>query len=156
VFVAAALIEGGVRRLALAGRLDPETWGRGLELLALCLLAFGLARNLTLRGLWPVALGFALNTLAILAYGGQMPVTAEALRAAGIGRAIPVLARRGDGLHVLARPGDPLRWIGDTLPLRYQVISVGDLLIAVGIAWATYELGRQGQRRRMGAVNDDG
>ena len=145
-----------MHRLALAGRLDPATWGRGLELLALGLVAYGLAKNLHLRGLWLVAAGFALNTLAILAYGGQMPVTAAALRRAGIPRAIPILAQRGDGLHVLARPDDPLRYIGDVIPLTHQVISVGDVLIGLGVALATYELGRQGRRRRIGAVKRDG
>ena len=131
-------------------------WGSGLELLALALIAYGLLRNLHLRGLWAVALGFGLNTLAILTHGGQMPVTAEALRRAGIARAIPVLQKRGDGLHVLVEPGAPLWWLGDVIPLRHQVISVGDLLILLGVAAATYELGERGRRRRMNAVNPDG
>ncbi len=156
VFVAAALLEAAVKRLALAGRLPPVPWGSGLELLALALIAYGLLKNLHLRGLWLVAIGFALNSLAILTHGGQMPVTAEALRRAGIARAIPILKERGDGLHVLVEPGAPLWWLGDVLPLRHQVISVGDVLILLGVALAAYEVGQQGKRRRMGAVTRDG
>jgi len=85
-----------------------------------------------------------------------MPVTESALRQAGIERAIPILEKRGDGLHVLASPNDPLRWLGDIIPLKHQVISIGDILIVIGVAVATYELGRLGQRRRMDAVNDHG
>ncbi len=155
-FVLAALIEALVRRGALAGWLDPATWGRGLELLALLLIAYGLLLNLHLRGIWLVALGFFMNTLAILTHGGQMPVTADALRRAGIAKAIPVLEKRGDGLHVLAPPGDPLWWLGDIIPLRHQVISLGDLAILFGVALATVELGFEGKRRRMDTVKRDG
>ncbi len=145
-----------MQRLALEGKLPPVPWGSGLELLALALLSYGLFKNLHVRGLWLVALGFGLNTLAILIHGGQMPVTAEALRRAGIARAIPILKERGDGLHVLVEPGAPLWWLGDVIPLRHQVISMGDVLILLGIAAATYELGMQGKRRRMGPVTRNG
>lgn len=113
-------------------------------------------QNLHLRGLWWVAAGYAMNTLAILTHGGQMPVTAEALRRAGIERAIAILAKRGDGLHVLTTTKDPLWWLGDILPLRHQVISIGDILIIIGVGIATYELGRLGQRRRIDEVKGDG
>jgi len=125
-------------------------------LLALLLIAYGLVQNLHLRGLWWVAIGFAMNTLAILTHGGQMPVTAEALRRAGIERAIAILEKRGDGLHVLTTTEDPLWWLGDILPLRHQVISIGDILIIIGVGIATYELGRLGQRRRIDEVKGDG
>lgn len=140
----------------MAGRLDPGTWGRGLELFALALLGYGLYRNLHLRSLWLIVAGFASNTLMILLYGGQMPVTAGAMKAAGLGRFIPLVARRGDGLHVLARPNDPLWWLGDAIPLRYQVISVGDLLITLGLALAVLELGLRAKARRIGAVKEHG
>jgi len=122
-----------------------------LELSALLLIAYGLYQNRHLKGLWLVALGFGLNTLAILTHGGQMPVTAEALRQAGIPRAIPILKERGDGLHVLVEPGAPLWWLGDVIPLVHQVISIGDVLILAGVAWAAYELGTKGRKRRMGS-----
>ncbi len=152
----AAVLEALTRNAALAGKLDPHSWGRGFELLALALIAYGLVQNLHLRGLWVVAAGFAMNTFAILTHGGQMPVTAEALRRAGIERAIAILAKRGDGLHVLTSSRDPLRWLGDIIPLHHQVISIGDVLIVLGVGVATYELGRIGQRRRMDAVKRDG
>ena len=145
-----------MRRFTLEGKLPPVPWGSFLELLALALIAYGLVKNLHVKGLWLVALGFGLNTLAILIHGGQMPVTAEALRRAGIPRAIPILKERGDGLHVLVEPGAPLWWLGDVIPLTHKVISVGDVLILLGIAAATCELGLQGRRRRMGPVTRNG
>ncbi len=109
-----------------------------------------------MKSLWLIVAGYAGNTLMILIYGGQMPVTAGAMKAAGLGRFVGLVARRGDGLHVLARPDDPLWWLGDTIPLRYQVISVGDLLITLGLALVVLELGLRAKARRIGAVNEHG
>ena len=129
------------------------TWGRALELLALFLLAYGLWQNRRYKGAWVLGLGFLANSVAILAYGGQMPVTEAALKAAGLERAIPLLKERGDGLHVLAQPGNPTNLFGDTIPLAltHQILSLGDLLIIAGTAWLVVELGLTA-RRKMGAV----
>ena len=135
-------------KLALSGQLDPATWGRALELTALALIAYGLYQNRHIKGLWLVALGFFLNTLAILSHGGHMPVSAAALEKAGIGFAAEILKEAGDGLHVIADPQNPLSWLGDVIPLRHQVISVGDILITVGIAIATYQIGLMGKLSR--------
>lgn len=88
--------------------------------------------NLRVPGLWIVGLGAASNLAAIVANGGYMPTTAEALAAAGVEEAEgfsnsvvladPALAPLTD---ILALPS----WI----PLA-NVFSVGDVLIALGIA----------------------
>jgi hypothetical protein len=153
VLILAALVEGATQRLALAGRIDPFTTGRTLELFTLLLLAYGLWQNRQYKGAWVLGLGFLLNSIAILAYGGQMPVTEEALKSAGLERAVSLLKERGDGLHVLAQPGNPVNVLGDTLPLAltHQILSLGDLLIIAGTAWLVVELGLAA-RRKMGAV----
>ncbi len=88
--------------------------------------------NARLRGMPIVALGAALNLVAIVANGGMMPASASALSAAGLEPssgftnsnvvASPALAPLGD---VFAIPA----W----MPLA-NVFSVGDVLVALGIA----------------------
>jgi len=91
-------------------------------------------RNLALPGLPLVALGALSNLAAIVANGGLMPADPVALRIAGFD---------GPGEHtnsiVLADPA--LRQLTDIFALPAgipfaNVFSVGDVLIAVGIAWA--------------------
>ena len=148
------MIEGAVERLAQAGRIHPLTTGRALEALALLLVAYGLWQNRRYLGVWILGAGFLSNALAILAYGGQMPVTEWALKAAGLERAVPFLKNRGDGLHVLAEPGNPINLLGDTIPFppTHQILSVGDLLILLGIVWLVIELGLAA-KRKMDAVS---
>jgi hypothetical protein len=93
-----------------------------------------LLRNIRLAGLPIAAIGSFLNLAAILANGGAMPADPGALRLAGF---------EGPGDHtnsvVLAEPA--LRPLTDIfavpagIPLA-NVFSVGDVLIAVGVAWA--------------------
>jgi len=91
-------------------------------------------RNLALPGLPLVALGALSNLAAIVANGGLMPADPAALRIAGFD---------GPGEHtnsiVLADPA--LRPLTDIFALPAgipfaNVFSVGDVLIAIGIAWA--------------------
>jgi Family of unknown function (DUF5317) len=93
-------------------------------------LAFVLA-NLQVRGMPLVALGAALNLVAILANGGTMPASRAALETAGLvttggytnsqALASPVLAPLGD---VFALPAG--------VPLA-NVFSIGDVVIALGV-----------------------
>ncbi len=93
-------------------------------------LAFVLA-NLQTRGMPVVALGAALNLVAIVANGGTMPASRAALETAGLvtsggytnsqALAAPVLAPLGD---VFALPAG--------VPLA-NVFSIGDVVIALGV-----------------------
>jgi Family of unknown function (DUF5317) len=98
-----------------------------------------LAANRHLPGMALVAVGFALNLAAILANGGVMPASPAALAGAGLppdepgyqnsaALADPRLAFLGDVFHI------PAAW-----PLS-NVFSVGDVLIAVGVAWALHRI----------------
>lgn len=95
-------------------------------------------RNLAVPGLAIVAVGSISNLAAVVANGGVMPTTPEALTAAGLG------AEEGfSNSAVLAEPAlAPLTdifAIPAGLPLA-NVFSVGDVLIAVGIV-ATIAIG---------------
>ncbi len=113
----------------LAGDLGPAIYvGSTLAVL------LALLRNVRLPGMALAAAGSVANLAAIVANGGAMPADLGALRLAGFD---------GPGDHtnsvVLAQPA--LRPLTDIfavpagIPLA-NVFSVGDVLIAVGVAWA--------------------
>ena len=82
----------------------------------------------SVRGIWIVSIGAALNVLVIAANGARMPV---APAVAG------VLARRGTiGQYTLMGPSTNLNPLGDwiRIPPAPGVYSIGDVLIAVGLA----------------------
>jgi hypothetical protein len=100
-------------------------------------------RNARLPGLPIVALGAASNLAAIIANGGYMPASLAAMTA--IGKA-PSPGYSNSA--VIARPS--LEALTDIfamppwLPFA-NVFSMGDVLIALGIAWAIVALMRRGQ-----------
>ena len=89
--------------------------------------AFANGRNLALL---PLSLGMAMNSAAIVANGGHMPVNEVAARAAG-------LSGVDDSSNVKIG-GEHLTWLGDifALPARFpltNVFSIGDILIGIGM-----------------------
>jgi hypothetical protein len=104
-----------------------------------------LLRNLDLPGLPIVALGAALNLLVIVANGGFMPSDPGAWQTlSGVG-ALPTDAYSNSALM---GPGTALSWLGDVFvlprPIPFaNVFSIGDVLIAVGIAWCVARSMRQ-------------
>lgn len=127
---------------------------RGL-LVALHLGSYGLAAlfllaNRRVTGLWLLALGAALNFVAIAANSGVMPARPEALASAGIGQG-------GDDEFVNsgAVSDAHLSWLGDVfavpdpVPL-HNVFSIGDVLIVAGAGWTVHRLSGAGLTRRPG------
>jgi hypothetical protein len=98
-----------------------------------------LVANWRVPGILLTALGAALNLLAIAANGGVMPASPAALASAG-------LAADDPGFQNSAVLADPrLAFLGDVFaipgswPLS-NVFSVGDVLIAVGLAWGLHRV----------------
>ncbi|HXG26429.1 MAG TPA: DUF5317 domain-containing protein [Candidatus Binatia bacterium] len=98
-------------------------------------------RNIRVPGMPLVALGALSNLAAIVANGGFMPASPEALTAAGL----PIVDHANS--VVLENPAlEPLTDIFALpawLPFA-NVFSVGDVLIAVGIAWTIVATMRRG------------
>jgi hypothetical protein len=96
-----------------------------------------LLRNLGLPGLPLVAVGAFLNLAAIIANGGYMPSDPAAWLTLTGQAALPTNSYTNS---VLIGPGTALAHLGDLfvlprpIPLA-NVFSIGDALIAVGIAW---------------------
>ncbi len=110
-----------------------------LYLLAIGCLIIGMIRNRWLAGLELILVGLLLNAIVILANGGAMPVSADALRLIGHYDFALRLSREGSIGHVtLATPDTLLRPLADVIPLTaipglQTVASVGDLFIAAGV-----------------------
>jgi Family of unknown function (DUF5317) len=101
--------------------------------------ALFLAANWHLPGIPLIALGGALNLLAMAVNGGVMPASPTALAGAGL----PVDAPGFQNSTALAEPR--LAWLGDVfyLPASWplsNVFSIGDVLIALGIVWALHRI----------------
>ncbi len=104
----------------------------GLALSAVLVVTF-LVCNRGLRGTGLVALGLLANAV-VVGLNGAMPVRLEAAVRAGTGVQAVVL---GDSRHELEGPATRLRLLGDVipvpLPVRPEVVSVGDVLVAAGL-----------------------
>jgi Family of unknown function (DUF5317) len=111
----------------------PEGVARVLYLGSTAAVALAVVANRRLRGLGLVAIGAALNLAAIVANGGAMPAKPEALATAGIaiGAHTNSVAAARPALEPLTDVFALPAWV----PLA-NVFSVGDVLIASGIAWA--------------------
>jgi hypothetical protein len=98
-----------------------------------------LGANRRVPGMLLVALGAALNLLAITANGGRMPASPSALARAG-------LAVDESGFQSSAAVAEPrLAFLGDVfaIPASWplsNVFSVGDLLIGLGLAWGLHRV----------------
>jgi hypothetical protein len=93
-------------------------------------------------GFGALALGFTLNTVVIVVNGG-MPFSARAARWAGLSE--QVIADAGTRYQQTAA-GTRLTALGDVIPvpLLQKVISVGDVLMFVGISWLLVALAWRG------------
>jgi hypothetical protein len=101
------------------------------------LVFLALLRNLDLPGLPLLALGAALNLAAVVANGGYMPSDPAAWQ---VLTGLPAVPTTEFTNSALMGPGTALAMLGDVLvlprPIPFaNVFSIGDVLIAVGVAW---------------------
>jgi hypothetical protein len=129
-----------------------------LHVLSYVLDGYFLFANRRLTGVPLVAVGAALNVLAIVSNGGVMPANGTALRISGIA------SRPGfDNSAVLAHPH--LAFLGDVIPVPGpwpigNVLSVGDLIIFLGALIVLHaacgsRLAGQRLRRRSARISRD-
>lgn len=140
--LAAALAVRLLAGLMVTTDVAPELAGAAGLPLTYGLIVAWLYRNWTVPGLQVAAIGVSLNILAALLHGGKMPVWDGALVAAGLSAQDLV----GDPFHVLLTARTAAEFIqqggmfGDVVPIPIpilrDVVSVGDLLLWVGIVWA--------------------
>jgi hypothetical protein len=151
--VAAGLLGGG--RLANLGKRSFRLWPLlavggvlqvfnspvTLTLSYLVLIAFA-AANLRVPGFGLLVIGLALNAAVVVA-NGAMPVRADIAAVSG--------------KHRAEEPGDRLRLLDDRLdlPPLGEVLSFGDLVLAVGLAAAAAALVRRPPEGRHAQLADE-
>ena len=117
---------------------DDAAWapdfGVGLVLISYLPLLLLVILNRERKGMWLAGLGILMNFSVIAANGG-MPVLAEAaLAAGGYKESLQVVYGYK---HVPLDAGTILSFLADVIPVRLfgqgQVISLGDVLLAVGL-----------------------
>jgi hypothetical protein len=107
----------------------------GLLVSQLLVVAF-IASNWHLRGIVLVAIGLLLNAI-VMAANGAMPVDPAAVQALGLeASAVPL------GKHTLLTDSTRLPWLADiwALPPLRSIISVGDVVLAVGLIPVTHTM----------------
>jgi Family of unknown function (DUF5317) len=111
-------------------------------------------RNRRIPGVAVLALGGAMNGLAITLNGGVMPASARAMRIAGV-----ALDGNFDNSAPVTHP--KLLWLGDVIPVPGpwplgNVLSVGDLLIFAGALVLLHRVCRQPPRSSARRTLPDG
>lgn len=111
----------------------------GLHIGSYVLLLVCVAANIRRPPVMCFGLGVLGNAVTIVLNGGYMPASRAALRLAGL----PVSAVPHNNSE-LAASGDRLRFLGDVFALPHglplaNVFSIGDILIAIGLAWLIAE-----------------
>ncbi|NHC13350.1 DUF5317 domain-containing protein [Motilibacter deserti] len=146
VLVAAAVLQATAAVLGASGALRALLVG----LAALAALAVVVA-NRWRPGVPLIGLGLLLNAAVVVA-NGAMPVSLVAAERAGV--PYEQLHLDADPGHEEATPSTRLRLLGDVVPvaspLRREVVSVGDVLVAAGVAMFVLAgtHARPGRRRR--------
>jgi len=119
---------------ALGSVVGGPAYPLGLLVSALLVAAF-LATNRGIRGTGLVALGLLANAV-VVGLNGAMPVSEVAAGRAGV--STQDLLTGDDSRHTVSGAQTRLPWLGDViavpLPLRPEVVSIGDVLVAAGLA----------------------
>jgi len=128
--------------------IPPFGWQEQLRIILLTfsylLLAVFILRNRRLPGMWALGVGLAANGVVILANGGHMPVTYEALVAAGksamVNGAESGAYIFGSKDILLPQQETRLWFLSDIFvippPFPFpNVFSLGDAIIAIGLLW---------------------
>jgi hypothetical protein len=136
------------------------SWGPLIWTSCLAALLTVLVRNAigssVVRGPWAVAaMGVGLNLLVVVANGGFMPQSAEArMTTRGAPEAITQFNEPQLRNVVPMSPETRLNLLGDVIPEpawlpRTNVISIGDLLLASGLAWWAFLITAASPRRAV-------
>lgn len=128
-----------------------RTTSRTMVTVAYAILAIFLVRNVFQQRAWlrvmlcVILLGWSLNASTIVANGG-MPLSLWAYNKSGQ-TDVPREGQGGFFKITIAGPSSRLRMLGDVIPVSPigQVVSIGDLILAIGIAGIVIASMRQGR-----------
>jgi len=100
----------------------------GLLLLSYLLLLVFAGINRSAGGMWIVGIGVLMN-FSVIALNGGMPVLPEAAELAGVSAAKVAASAK----HVVLDGSTRLPFLGDIIPLPGSVVSLGDVLLGIGL-----------------------
>jgi len=104
-----------------------------LHIISYLLLFFALYKNRLIPGIRYILGGTAMNFAVIAANGGRMPVRADVIP----DKLAEILATAQGGTHVLMNESTRLAFLADifyiSLPYQHMLISMGDIIIDLGI-----------------------
>jgi len=109
-----------------------------LSLSFIMLVSFALI-NVRVPGMVLIMVGVLAN-FAVIAANGGMPVSADALRDSGQHAELAQMRQSDADKHHLVTDSDSLTFLGDIIgmpPPIARAISIGDLIIALGLIWFT-------------------
>lgn len=115
------------------------TYLRAINILEYVILLYAIAVNLHIRDMKTIGLGTLLNAIVVTANGGVMPVSAKALKQAGLDYLLKPGQFNWDIRHTLIDASTRLSFLGDIIPkpgigkVMPEVASIGDIIIAVGV-----------------------
>ncbi len=143
----ARLVVGAVLAQLLGSLVGGPAYALGLIVSAVLIGRFLLV-NRGVRGTGLLALGLLANAL-VVGLNGAMPVSLDAAGRAGA--TTQDILTGADPRHEIAGAGTTLRWLGDVIPVpfpvRPEVVSPGDVLVAGGLAQLVVAGMRRGQPR---------
>jgi hypothetical protein len=122
------LVGLGMQQLANYISTDQRGLAVGLVLSSYVPLLLVMLLNQRLPGMWIVGVGILMN-LTVIALNNGMPVLPEAFELAG-GNSGSLLL---DAKHVILDSTSRLPFLADIIPMPGSVISLGDVLLAVGL-----------------------
>jgi hypothetical protein len=124
------------------GDIDARTVGTAMLIFSYVLLLAFITVNRWIPAAGVMAIGLLMN-LTVVALNGGMPVSAEAVRTAGGSEGVVVI--QGSAKHHVETEDDLLPFLGDVIPMPQPVsivLSIGDLLLYLGMAWFVIQVMR--------------
>ncbi|HDN84618.1 MAG TPA: hypothetical protein ENG47_02515 [Candidatus Aerophobetes bacterium] len=125
-------------RAGESGSIWVQKWGVYLYVFSYILLLVSIWYNRHIKEMLVFGLGIITNFTVIVANGGHMPVSLEALKKAGMAYLLPLLQSKTYIIHTLMNPKTRLKFLADIIPLpppypRPRVLSVGDIIMGIGV-----------------------
>ncbi|MCX7747631.1 MAG: DUF5317 domain-containing protein [Clostridia bacterium] len=149
------------------GLMDAAKYSLLIQGIVYSLLFLGFWFNRKQLGILVIGAGSFLNAVVIMANGGKMPVSFEALKKADILHTMEAMAAGLDGKHSMLDSHTNLKFLADIISLPeylgylMPVVSIGDLVIALGVFLLAAGLiignntpERFGQNKNGGFINE--
>lgn len=119
-----------------------------IQLIVFFMLAAGFWFNRQYAGMLISGTGYLMNALVIMVNGGKMPVSADVIAKTKISHFADVIKSGADIKHVIMNESTKLGFLADKIRVpgflgtMMQVVSIGDIIIILGIFILTVEFVR--------------